>query len=194
MVGSSSTAFAEEQATVSAIGSYPDGKQELGVQLGLATGGRVTPGGAHIAGRYSYRLGDRDWFELGVGFTYGDNEIGCGRDSDSNQMSCDHNSIGGFSGEIGAGLRRYFLGRQSFTPYLRGGLSARVVSYKEDDVKGVAIPFWLGGGVRAPVAPGVFVGADAVLSVGAGIFNKNLGTEPQAAMTVMGSVEFSIGR
>jgi hypothetical protein len=183
----------EDQIKVSAADQYPDGKQELGGQIGLATGGRVTPGGFYVAGRYLYRLSVRDWFELGVGFTFGDHGRVCGVDGQDN-MSCDSGSIGGFAGELGAGLRRYFLGHQSFTPYMRAGVNARVVAYREDKVHGIALPLWAGAGVRAPVSPGVFVGGDALLHLGAGVFNRGLGTEPQAALTVMGTVEFSIGR
>src|SRR5689334_16702460 len=45
--------------------------QNIGAELGLAAGGRVTPGGLRIAGHYLYQLNDVDWFDGSIGFTYG---------------------------------------------------------------------------------------------------------------------------
>ena len=169
----------------------PASTQELGARLGLAGGGRVTPGGLYVAGVYLYRLAEADWFETGVAFSFGGGDPGCFRDRD-NATVCDQGLMSGFSGEVSAGLRRYFLGQGTLTPYARAGVSFRVVSFGDDDLKGVALPLWIGGGVRAKVAPRVHVMGDASLHAGPAVMGKRLGLEPQIAIMVVGGVEFEL--
>ncbi len=165
--------------------------QELGARLGLAGGGRVTPGGLYVGGAYLYRLTDSDWFEGGVAFSFGGGDRTCFRDR-ANAMVCDQGSLSGFGGEVSAGVRRYFLGKGNLTPYARAGISLRFVNFGSDDLKGVGLPLWIGGGVRARVANGVHVVGDASLHAGPSVMGKRLGFEPQLSIVVLGGVEFRI--
>ena len=100
--------------------------------------------------------------------------------------------VDGFSGEVWAGVRRYFPGQGRFAPFARAALALRIDSYGGDDVKGLAIPVELGGGVRAQVADTVSVTGGANLGLGIAWFNHDLGTEPQVSLSVTTGVEFAL--
>jgi hypothetical protein len=169
-------ASAEEQAALTQAGEpgAPAAERELGVQLGLEMGGRVSPGGLRLGGSYLYRLSEQDWFDGGFGFTFGSGESACFRDRDDERV-CDHGLLGGFGGEVFAGVRRFFAAKQTLVPYLRGGVALRLVAFSGDEVRGLALPVWLGAGVRRKVHERVVVNA-----------------EPQVSLMVGGGVEFSM--
>lgn len=169
----------------------PAGTQELGARLGVEAGGRVTPGGAQLAGSYLYRLSDVDWFEGGIGFTYGGGGAECFRERDDT-LVCDHGLVDGFGGELSAGVRRFFAGQERFSPYARAALGARLVVFNGDDVKGFAVPLIVGGGVRAQVADKVSVVGGADLRAGPGWYSRDLGVEPHISLVVHGGVEFRL--
>ena len=163
--------------------------QEIGARLGLEAGGRVTPGGLHVEGAYLYRFTDIDWLEQVVGFTFGGQSAECFRDR-SDEVVCDHGILNGFSAELGLAVRRYFPGQGVFSPFARAGLAVRGVFYSADDLRGIAVPIWLGGGVRATVTKGISVTADASLKTGFGILNRGLGLEPNASFAITAGAEF----
>ena len=165
--------------------------QQLGVRLGVGGGGRVTPGGLYLGGVYLYRLTKADWFETGVSFSFGGGGTTCFRDRDA-ELICDQGRLAGFSGEASAGVRRMLLGKGKLTPYLRAGVSFRFVNFGDDELKGVAVPVWAGGGVRAEVTPGVSVVGDASLHVGPAWMGRGLGLEPQASFIVVFGAEFRV--
>jgi opacity protein-like surface antigen len=165
--------------------------QELSASLGMDVGGRVSPGGLHVAGAFLYQLSDQDWFDGGLSFTFGSGQAACFRDRD-NDFLCDHGSLDGFGAELSGGVRRYFPGQGKFTPYARAGLGLRLVSFGGDDVRGLAIPLQLGGGVRARVADRISVTGGAELRVGPAFFNRDLGTQPHLGLAVHGGVEFAL--
>jgi hypothetical protein len=169
----------------------PMSEQELGAQVGIATGYRVTPGGLRVAGRYLYRLAEVDWFEAHAAFTFGGGGAACFRDRDD-VFVCDHAALDGFSGEVGGGVRRLFAARGEFVPYVRAGIAARVARFPADDVTGLAFPLAAAGGIRVRVAPTVAVGAEAAIEVGFGLFSRGLGAEPQLGLAVGGLVEFGL--
>jgi hypothetical protein len=171
----------------------PPPQQEIAAGLGLAAGGRVTPGGLQVEGAWLYRLSDLDWFEAGVGFRYGGSSPACFRDR-TDAIVCDHPAIHGAAADVRAGIRRYFAShaRGQFLPHAEAGITLRVARYGDDDLTGLAVPLWLGGGVRAVVTEGISVGGLARLEVGAGRFNRGLGLEPQVALIVLGGVDFAI--
>jgi len=167
------------------------GDQELAGSLGIDFGGRVSPGGLHLAGAYLYRLSDEDWFDGGLSFTFGGGGAACFRDRDD-VFLCDHGVVNGFGGEAFAGVRRYFPGQGTFTPYARAALGLRVVTFGDDDINGVAVPLQLGGGVRAQVADRISVSGGAELRLGPAWFNRDLGSEPHLGLAVHGGIEFRL--
>lgn len=169
----------------------PSGEQALAAGLGMRLGGRSTPGGLELRGTYLYRLSEDDWFDGGLGFSFGGGGAACFRDR-KDHFVCDHGVVDGFSGELWAGVRRYFPGQGRFAPFARVALGLRLDSYGGDDVKGLAIPVELGGGVRAQVADRVSVLGTAGLGIGVAFFDHDLGTEPQLSLSVLAGVEFAL--
>jgi len=169
----------------------PAGMQELGGQVGMEMGGRVSPGGFHVLGSYLYRLSDVDWFEGGLSVTVGGGGAGCFRDREDDFL-CDHSLAHGFGLEALAGVRRFFAGQGKFSPFARGAIGVRVVSFGADDVSGLAIPLILGGGIRARVADHLAVVGGADLRLGVGWFSRDLGSEPHLTLAVHAGVEFRL--
>jgi hypothetical protein len=165
--------------------------RELGARLGLASGGRSTPGGLMVAGQYLYQMSQIDWFEGTVAFTFGGGGADCFRDRSASYI-CRHEAISGFAGEVSAGVRRFLKPQEMFTPYVRGLVGLRLVTYTDDEVRGLAIPVTAAVGVRAKVSELVSVGGDAALGIGVGYFNKDLGLQPQLGVTVLAGVEFRL--
>jgi len=167
------------------------GDQAIGAELGVAGGGRVTPGGLRIAGHYLYQLSHQDWFDGTASFTYGGGEARCFRDR-MDTFLCDHGFTDGSSVEISANVRRVFAPRGSFHPFARAGIGVALVRFSGDDVSGLAFPLHAGGGIRARVAPGFAVVAQADVQLGLGLFGHGLGAEPQLGMTVTAGAEFRL--
>lgn len=189
------SAHADEDTSVVDSPDEPDedeiGDQAIGADLGIAGGGRVTPGGLRIAGHYIYQLSEQDWFAGTASFTYGGGDARCFRDR-MNTFLCDHGFTDGGSVEISANVRRFFAARGSFRPFARAGVGVALVRFSGDDVSGLAIPLHAGGGVRASVAPGIAVVAQADVQLGFGVFGHDLGVEPQLGMTVTAGAEFRL--
>jgi hypothetical protein len=178
-------------APASGVAADPAGDQELGAQIGMEMGGRVSPGGLHVLGSYLYRLSDEDWFEAGLSFTVGGGAAGCFRDRDD-QVLCDHTITRGVGLEGFAGIRRFFAGQDSFSPYARAALGARLVSFAADDVTGFAIPLILGGGIRARVTDSISVVGGADLRLGIGWFNRRIESEPHLTLAIHAGAEFRL--
>jgi hypothetical protein len=183
-------ALAEDEAG-GELSAMPEAEQQLVARLGLAIGGRVTPGGLRASGSYLYQLADHDWFDGWLAFTFGGGDAECFRDR-ADELVCDHGALSGVGGELGAGLRRYFPGGGRFAPYVRGGAALRLVSFGDDELRGVAIPFTLAGGVSARVHRIVAVGAEAGVEAGPAWLGRGLGLEPQLGLVVAAAVEFAL--
>jgi hypothetical protein len=168
-------------------------QQELGAAVGLAAGGRVTPGGLQADGTWLYRLSELDWFEAGIGFRVGGGAAACFRDR-QDDLICDHAALQGMAAELRAGVRRYFTeqARGEFTPHAEAGVAVRLDRYGSDDLTGVAIPIWLAGGVRAVVSDGIAVGGVVRIDAGPARFGRGLGWEPQIDLAVLAGVDFTI--
>lgn len=167
------------------------GDQELGVRVGLVSGGRVTPGGFRVGGHYLYQLTDEDWFDGALLFTFGGGPAACFRDRDDDVV-CDHGRLEGFAGELAIGVRRFFPAQGDFLPYARVGAAVRVARFGDDDVTGLAVPLTAGAGMRIRVAPWIAIAAEAQLELGAGLFSRGLGLEPQAGLAIGGAVELAL--
>jgi hypothetical protein len=165
--------------------------QEIGAVLGVAMGGKLTPGGVAAEGRYLYRLSELDWLESSVHFSLGAGGKECFRDRRSTFV-CEHGLVDGFSAQGSMGVRRYFVGQQQFRPYVRAGVGLELISYADDGVTGVGLPLYLGGGVRVEVANRVLVVGDATVRGGASLFNKDLGIEPNVSLSIAAGVEFTL--
>lgn len=191
-VQDSDSASATDGAAVETEAPEPqDPTQLLGGHLGLAAGGRTSPGGLEIGGSYLYRLTETDWLDSGVGFTFGSGSAACFTDRNG-EVLCDHGLLEGFSAEVSAAVRREFPGQGTFTPYARVGIGVRLVSFGDDDVKGAAFPVIVGGGVRSEVAERVAVFGGADLRAGVGLLTGDVGVEPHLSMTVFFGVEFRL--
>ncbi len=197
LISSSALAQAEDVLASEASSEQPvpqpDARdsQEIGVVVGMALGGAVSPGGLAVDGRYLYRLSELDWLETAASFSLGSGAAECFHDRAS-EFVCDHGLLDGFAAEGSIGIRRYFAGQKEFRPFLRGGVGLRLLSFSGDDVLGAAVPFLLGGGVRAEVANRVLVVAEATLRGGPSLLNKSLGLEPYVSLSIGAGVEFTL--
>jgi hypothetical protein len=179
-------------AAAHADGVLPDiGDREISAVVGAASGSRTTPGGFRVGGRFLYQLSDQDWFDGAVAFTFGSGTAACFRDR-SDTFVCDHGLADGFSGELGAGIRRFFAGNGGFRPYARLGVAARVIRFGADDVTGFAIPIEAGGGVRVRVADDVAVGGEASLEIGPGWLGHGLGAQLERGFAIGALVEIRL--
>jgi hypothetical protein len=167
------------------------GDQAIGVEAGVAAGGRTTPGGLRITGHYLYQLSSQDWFDGGASFTFGSGRAACFRDR-SNSYLCDHGLADGSSVEISATVRRYFTAQGAFRPFARAGIGIGLARFGDDGVTGLVVPLHGGGGLRAVVSEGVAVVAQAEFELGFGAFNKSLGSEPQLGLSVVAGAEFRL--
>ncbi len=165
--------------------------QAIGGSVGLAIGGRDTPGGLALAGHYLYQLSDRDWFDGAAAFTFGGGGAACFRDRDNNFV-CEHGALDGVELQLQAGVRRYFHGQGEFWPFAHASVGISYVRFHADDLTGFTIPLALGGGMRASVSPSVAVVVEAQLAVGVGWFSHGLGTEPQLGAAVVAGAEFHL--
>ena len=185
LVAATATVARAEDAGTTAAGPAGDDDVQVGLagEIGAVGGGGSTPGGLRVGGRYLYRLADRDWFDGGVAFTFGQPAAGCGRVPPAG-MSCDHGVADGFAGDLSLGLRRELPGQKGFTPFVRGGGFARVLRLEEDDVGGAALGLELGAGVAAAVGRDVRVHGAVGGFAGTAWLGGDLGRAGQLGMTV----------
>jgi len=167
------------------------GDQAVAAELGLAGGGRVTPGGLRIVGHYLYQLSERDWFDGAATFTFGSGQAACFRDRMDSRI-CSHGIGDGVEVEVAASIRRVFAPQGAFRPFARVGLGVGLVQFGDDDVSGVALTLHGGGGVRVKVAPAIAVLAEGDLALGLGSFSNGVGGEPQLGLAVTAGVEFRL--
>ena len=167
------------------------GDQGIGAAMGIAAGGRVTPGGLRFTGHYLYQLSNEDWFDGTASFTFGGGDAACFQDRMA-VTQCGHDFNDGNAIELAAGVRRMFAARGTFRPFARAAVGLSFVRFRNDDVTGLAIPIHLGGGVRARVAPGLAVVGQAEVMLGLGGFGRGLGAEPQLGMAVTAGAEFQL--
>jgi hypothetical protein len=165
----------------------------LAAEVGAAGGGGTTPGGLRLGGRYLYRLSDNDWFDGGLGFTFGGPDTACGR-TPPDGMECNHGVADGFAGDLALGVRRHFRGQAGFTPFLRGGVFGRVLRFAADDISGAAVGLEAGAGVAAEL-PGkhdVAIVAGASAFAGRGWLGGGVGGTGQLGMLVSVGAELRL--
>jgi opacity protein-like surface antigen len=167
------------------------GDQAISAQLGIAAGGRVTPGGLRIAGQYFYQLSDEDWFDGGANFTFGSGNGACFRDR-QDKVICSHGAADGTGVELIASVRRMFRPQGAFHPYARLGVGLGLARFADDDVTGVTIPAHGGGGVRIAMTPSIGFVVEADLALGFGSFNRSIGSQPQLGLAIAAGAEFRL--
>ena len=165
--------------------------QAIAASLGVAIGGRTTPGGLRVAGTYLYQLSAEDWFDGTASFTFGSGDGACFRDR-MDALLCDHGLADGYSVELAANVRRFFGGSGQFWPFLRAGIGVALVRFSGDEISGVAFPLHLGGGLRVSVSDGIAVVGQAELDVGIAAFGRGVGAEPQLGLNVLAGAEFRL--
>jgi opacity protein-like surface antigen len=167
------------------------GDQAISAQLGVAAGGRVTPGGLRIAGHYLYQLSDEDWFDGVASFTYGSGTAACFRDR-ANRVVCQHGLADGAGAELQATIRHMLAPQGAFHPFVRLGVGLGVVRFSRDNFTGLTIPAHGGGGIRVTLAPGVALVAEGDLQLGFGSFSRGLGSQPQFGLAITAGAEFRL--
>ncbi len=191
VLGAPAAALAEQVVDVEQDVGDHVADQEIGARLGLRMGGRTTPGGFDIGGVFLYRLTDVLWSDSTVAFVAGSGGAECFRDR-GDDVLCDHGQLDGVAGGAHSGIRWVQPGKQGFVPYLRATIGIELINYSDDDVRGLAVPVVLGGGVRARVADRISVGGGADLHIGIARLNRDIGAEPQIALTVRLGVDFAL--
>ncbi len=186
-----STAHAEEIDSIEKTAAEDLGDQGIGAEIGIAAGGRVTPGGLRVSGHYIYQLSDQDWFDGTASFTFGSQSAGC-YDDQMSTLVCEHGFTSGRGVEVAATVRRMFAAKGAFRPFARAGIGVSLVRFSVDEVSGIAFPLHLGGGLRARVTEAVAVVAQGELQVGLGRFGSELGTEPQVGAAFLAGAEFRL--
>ncbi len=167
--------------------------QEIGGALGFEAGGRVSPGGLQLTGYHMFRLSDVDWLESSVAFTVGGAGGACFRDR-QDVVICDHGLVNGLAGEVAIGIRRFLADyrQDRFIPFARVGVGARFVNFSTDEVRGVAIPAIIGGGVRARLTHQFALSAGATARAGIAFMNKGLGAQPHFTFSIQFAAEFAL--
>lgn len=185
----SASAAPAEGEPASDSGEWTD--QGIGISLGVAIGGRVTPGGVRVTGSYLYRLSESDWFDGAAAFTIGSGAAECFRDR-LDQRVCDHGPVDGFGVDFVAAVRRNFTPKKSFTPFARVGAAVRFVRFSGDQLAGLAIPLIGGGGITVDLSPTMRLVAAGQLEIGGGLFSRGLGTAPQLGLSASAGIEFAL--
>jgi hypothetical protein len=188
-------AFAPARADEPAQEPEPIGKQEIGLRLGAQVGlSSLTPGGVRLGGVYLYRMDETTWFDGEAATSFGGGGSGCFYDrSEDLTLVCHHGGFDGFGMSLAAGIRYVLIEQTSgFLPYVRAGAGLSYNGFSADEVSGVGLFGYGGAGGRFRVAPGVAIGGEALLLLGAGLYNSDLGGRLLAGLVVQFGVEFTL--
>jgi len=199
VLAAAGTASAEEAAppaeAAEAASDEPVGKQEIGLRLGAQLGWTdLTPGGLRVGGVYLYKLDDITWFDGEAATSFGSGESACFYSrAEELTLVCNHGGLDGFSMSVSAGVRLFYVRRASgFHPYLRGGAGLSYAGFSGDEVSGAVLFGYGGAGGRFRVAPRVAVGGEALLVLGPGLYNSDLGLQLLGGLVVQFGVEFAL--
>jgi hypothetical protein len=165
--------------------------QAIGASVGVAIGGRDTPGGLRVEGHYLYQLSDRDWFDGRASFTFGGGSAECFYDRTDTYV-CDHGLAQGDGLEVIATVRHFLGGQGMYWPFVQGGIGVGIARFGADGVSGLIIPLHGGGGVRVSITPALAIVGAAELDFGLGVFGHDVGAEPQLGIDITAGVEFRL--
>ena len=195
LVALAGVAHAEEQAASSGLAPKDMSDQAIGPSLGIAAGGRTTPGGLMLAGHYLYQLADQDWFDGRATFVFGGGDAECFRNR-SDVVICEHGLADGYAGGVEAGVRRFLPALANsdgtFWPFLRGALGASLVRFSNDEVTGIVFALHAGPGLRVSIDENISIVALADLVLGLGAFGNGVGAEPQLGINISAGAEFKL--
>lgn len=182
-----------DQATTNPQAPADMSEQAISAVLGVAVGGRSTPGGLTLGGHYFYQMADQDWFDGSVTFSFGSGSPDCFRDR-VNAVICDHGPADGFAAGLATGVRHFLpsIASQQFWPFARAAVGASLVRFSGDDITGIAFSLFGGVGVRASVTDAIAITAQADLQLGLGQFSNHLGGEPLLGVAVSAGAEFRL--
>jgi len=173
----------------------PVAKQEIGARTGAQIGfPSLSAGGLRVGGLYLYRMADNTWFDGEVAFAFGSDARECYYTrAESLTLACAHGGFDGFGMSVAGGLR-WFLARRAsgFHPYVRTGVGLSYAGFAEDEVAGVALLGFGGAGGRFRVTDTVAVGGEALLLLGPGLYDSDLGLRLLGGMVVQLGVEFAL--
>jgi hypothetical protein len=194
-VASAQEAEPEASAPSAAIEPEPVATQEIGARLGAQVGfPSLGHGGFRIGGIYMYRLDDAVWFDAEAATVFGSNARECYYSrAESLSLVCEHAGFDGFGVSASGGVR-YFLPRRAsgFHPYVRAGIGLSWEGFSADDVHGVGLYVHGGAGGRFRVSPRVAVGGEALLLLGPGLYNSDLGARFLGGLVVQLGVELAL--
>jgi hypothetical protein len=143
---------------------------------------------------YLYRLSDNTWFDGEAATAFGSDDRECYYSrAESLSLVCDHAGFEGFGVSVAGGVRVFLPPRPSgFQPYIRAGVDLSWEGFSSDEVNGVGLYVHGGAGGRFRVSPRVAVGGEALLLVGPGLYNSDLGVRLLGGLVVQLGVEFAL--
>ena len=195
LIALTAVAHAEEQAVTSGVAPKDMSDQAIGPSIGIAAGGRTTPGGLLLAGHYLYQLADQDWFDGRATFVFGGGDAECFRDR-VDMVICDHGLADGYGVGVEAGVRRFLPSLANsdgtFWPFVRGALGASLVRFSDDDLTGLVLALHAGPGLRVSIDDNISIVALADLVLGLGRFGNGVGAEPQFGVNISAGAEFKL--
>ena len=191
-------AHAQEQeleAIAEDIAQEPVAKQEIGLRTGAQIGfPSLGAGGLRLGGVYLYRLNENTWFDGEVAVAFGSDARECYYSrAESLTLVCAHGGFDGFSMSVAGGLRWFLDPRESgFHPYVRAGIGLSYAGFSEDGVSGVGLVAQGGAGGRFRVTDTIAVSGEALLLLGPGLYNSELGLRLLGGLVVQFGVEFAL--
>ena len=190
-----SPGFGSPDAVSSTNDSAPAdmGDQAIAPMIGVAGGGRTTPGGLYVAGHYYYQLSDQDWFDGSAAFLFGSGDADCFRDR-MDTVICEHGLADGYGVKVVAAARRFVpaLSSGSFWPFVRLGVGSGIARFSDDDITGITFSLEGGAGMRASITETIALVAGADLELGLGTFGNGVGAEPQLGVHISAGAEFKL--
>ena len=181
-----------------------DDGQAIAAALGFAGGGGWTPGGVHFDATYLVALDERDWFEIGLGLTFGGGGKGCS--SNAGSYACNHGLADGQSLGFQAAVRHLFGNSTSLQPFIRIGAAITVIRFADDIVTtmtssmgmpratvglyGIAIGAIVGGGVRVPYSSAFALTIAGALELGVAGFAGTADGQHLLGFAATAGIEF----
>ena len=166
--------------------------EEIGARLGLALNlASLGTGGAALGGVFLYRVAGTVWIDSRVHVVAGGGGKDCYLARDES-ITCDPAIVSGASITLLAGPRLFLPRVGAFTPHLGGGAGLGYGVLADDDLAGIHIPLWLGGGARRELRPGLWLGAELVVSGGPAHFSRGQGWVPQVAVSACATLDFGL--
>ena len=166
--------------------------QEPGARMGghFNLGG-LGAGGADLGGTFLYRVAEKVWIDTRAHATFGGGGEDCYLARDLS-TTCDPSTLSGDAITVYVGPRLFLGPIGEWTPHLGGGAGLGYAVLPDDDLGGLVVPLWLGGGARRELRPGLWLGGELVLSGGPAYFGRGQGWGPFVALSAFASLDFGL--